>query len=91
MENVESAAKSAEMRADLNNIKELLLDIKGELKGLNQTYVPRQEINEMFRSRDVTMNEIKEEMSKKKDRLPDWIAVGVAVVALSLTLIQLFK
>jgi predicted nucleic acid-binding Zn-ribbon protein len=82
MENVESAAKSARMEADLLNIKELLLDIKDELKGLNQTYVPRTEVMEMFRSRDAQIQELKDELSKKKDRLPEWIAVAVAAIAL---------
>jgi hypothetical protein len=81
-ENVEVEKKMAKVETDLSNIKELLLDIRGELKGLNQTYVPRMEINEMFRSRDEDIKEIKSSQSSSKQLIVAWAAVIVAIVAI---------
>lgn len=85
---METEKKLAAMESDIKNMMGLLVDIKDELKGLNQTYIPRSEQNEMFKSRDEQIKEIKNEIKqikedqvKKKDRLPDWIAVGVAILA----------
>jgi hypothetical protein len=81
-ENVEVEKKMAKVETDLSNIKELLLDIRGELKGLNQTYVPRMEINEMFRSRDEDIKEIKSSQNSSKQLIVAWAAVIVAIVAI---------
>lgn len=85
---MESAAKSAKMETDLSNIKELLLEIKGELKGLNQTYIPRSELNEMFRARDEQIKEIKSNHGSNKQLIVAWAAVCVAIVAIILPFIH---
>lgn len=86
---VETEKKLAKVETDLNNIKELLLDIKGELRGLNQTYIPRPEMLEMLRGRDEKIAELKEEVkelkeenNKKRDRTPNWISTIIAIAAL---------
>jgi F0F1-type ATP synthase membrane subunit b/b' len=95
--------RMAKVETDLTNIKELLLDIKGELKDFNQTYVPRMEINEMLRSRDEETKALKEEIKEKatkeevrelrsnqnsgKQLLVAWAAVIVAIVAIILPLV----
>jgi uncharacterized protein YhaN len=87
-ENLENERKMAKVETDLANIKELLLDIKDELKGLNQTYVPRTEIIEMFRSRDEQIKEIKNNQNSSKHLWASWAAVIVAAVAILVTLFK---
>lgn len=78
---IENERRTARVETDLVNIKELLLDIKDELKGFNQTYVPRTELNEMFRSRDKEIREIREDKQSSKQMIVAWAAVVVSVIA----------
>lgn len=87
-EDANSIAKQAKVEADLSNIKELLLDIKDELRGFNQTYVPRTELNEMFRSRDEQIKEIKENKNASKNLIVSWAAVIVGIIAIILPFIH---
>jgi hypothetical protein len=83
------------VKADITNIKELLLDIKGELKDLNQTFVPRAEINEMFKNRDEKISEnkeqiktIKENQNSAKAALTSWLSIIIAALALLYSFIK---
>lgn len=93
------SAEVAAMKSDIKNMMGLLVDIKDELKGLNQTYVPRSEVNEMFRSRDeynkelkssitADINNIKQNQNSSKQLIVAWAAVAVSIVALLLSFIN---
>ena len=83
------------MESDLNNIKELLLEVRDDIKNLNQTYIPRNETNVMFQQRDLAIQDLKQEvqtlkteMKDTKRTIPAWISSIVAIVAV---LIAYFK
>lgn len=54
------------MESDLNNIKELLLEVRDDIKNLNQTYIPRNETNVMFQQRDLAIQDLKQEINDLK-------------------------
>lgn len=85
---MQNEQRMTKMEADLDNIKELLIDIKNDLKNMNQAYVPRNEINIMFQQRDKEILDIKTNLSDGKRNVPNWISSIVAIIAM---LIAYFK
>lgn len=59
----------AKMDAELTNIKELLLEVRNDIKNLNQTYIPRNETNVMFSQRDREIESLKEDLTEVKTDL----------------------
>lgn len=57
------------MESDLNNIKELLLEVRDDIKNLNQTYIPRNETNVMFQQRDLAIQDLKQENTELKKEM----------------------
>jgi septation ring formation regulator EzrA len=83
-QNVENEVKMAKFETDLENIKELLLDIKSELRN----GVPRSELQEMFRSRDEQIREVKSRQDSNKHMVPTWISITIALAALIYSFIK---
>lgn len=76
------------METEITNIKDLLLEVRDDIKNLNQTYIPRNETNVMFHQRDLAIQDIKKEVTELKAELkdskrniPNWISSIVAIVA----------
>lgn len=88
VENVQNEQRMTKMESNLENIQELLIDIKNDLKNMNQAYVPRNEINVLFQQRDKEIADIKTNLADGKRNVPNWISSIVAVIAM---LIAYFK
>lgn len=73
--------KLAKQETELAQMKEILLEIKADIKNMNKEYVPRQELNDMFGYRDKELREIKDDLKDNKRNLPSWISSIVALVA----------
>lgn len=84
--------------SQLNDIKGAMVRLEAKLDAWQATYVPRIEIQEMFRSRDEKIaalqgeiNDIHAEKAASKQLFPGWAQVAVAVLALVITLWSLTK
>lgn len=60
----------------------------GKLDAWNNLYVPRQEINEMFRSRDKEIQELKDSKKDSRAMWVGWAGVAVAAIAIVVSLIK---
>jgi hypothetical protein len=82
MDNVENEKRMAKVEADLTNIKELLLEIKQDIK--SQPYVPRAEINLMFTSVNDRVDTIEETYKQSKTLMIAWVGIGISIVSMIL-------
>jgi hypothetical protein len=78
----------ARVEQDVLTIKEYMMRMDGKLDAWNNTFVPRQEINEMFRSRDKEIQELKDSKKSAAAMWVGWAGVAVAVIAIVVTLIK---
>jgi hypothetical protein len=81
MENVESEV--ATLKTDINNIKELLLEIKQDIK--NQPYVPRPEITLMNEATNRRIDNIEENQKQSKTLLIAWVGIGISIISVILS------
>lgn len=86
-------AQFAAVDTQLSEIKTALLRMDTKLDAWQSTYVPRAEINEMFRSRDEKITllhqeiiDLNEEKKANKQLLPTWTHAAVALIALALSI-----
>ncbi|MDP4549861.1 hypothetical protein Q9251_03090 [Alkalihalobacillus macyae] len=80
-----------------DRLYEATLRMEGKLDALTMNFLPRAEAQEMFRSRDEDIKEIRDELREQRNdsrnskaTLPAWFAVGISIVVAVLTLITLF-
>ena len=59
----------------------VLISMNSKLDAWAQTYVPRNEINEMFRARDEQIKELKEDKKNNRQSWPYWITAAIALAA----------
>jgi hypothetical protein len=74
---LESEKRMTKMEADLDNIKELLLDIKDTLKNMDNVYVRKSELLVMLEQRDKEIVTLQ----TSKNNMPNWISSIVAIIA----------
>lgn len=86
MEEPRNIERLASVETKLESIEAALIRMDAKLDAWNQNYVPRQEINEMFRARDKELEQIKLNATTNKNILPSWAAVIVAIAAMLVTL-----
>jgi hypothetical protein len=82
MDNVENEKRMAKVEADLTNIKELLLEIKQDIK--SQPYVPRAEISLMFNAVNDRIDTLEESHKQSKTLMIAWVGIGISVVSMIL-------
>lgn len=82
------AERLAAMESELQFVKDYLIRIDTKLDAYAETYVPRTEINEMFRARDEQIKELKDQNRELKEQRqsshqlwPTWIASIAAVIS----------
>jgi hypothetical protein len=80
MDNLESEVVT--LKTDLKNIKELLLEIKQDIK--SQPYVPRAEINLMMQSVNDRIDNIEQDKKDSRTLLIAWVGIGISVVSMIL-------
>ena len=75
---------------------EATLRMEGKLDALTMNFLPRAEAQEMFRSRDEDIKEIRDELREQRNdnrsskaSLPAWFAVAISVIMAIFTLITL--
>jgi predicted RNase H-like nuclease (RuvC/YqgF family) len=78
MTDVERVARIEER---LDAIERVILRMEAKLDAWQETYVPRTEINEMFRARDEQIRELKEEQRNSKQVWPQWVAAIAAIMS----------
>jgi hypothetical protein len=78
--------KLARVDVQLVGIKESLVKIEAKIDVWGNLYVPRAEINEMFRARDKEIQELKDLKRDSKALIVSWAGVAVAVIAVCFTL-----
>jgi hypothetical protein len=88
MEEPRNLERLASVETELKGIKEFLVRLDGKLDAWSNIYVPRQEINEMFRSRDKDIQDLKDNKKDSKYLWVAWVAVAVSIVSLVVTVIQ---
>jgi hypothetical protein len=75
------AERLAAMESELQFVKDYLIRIDTKLDAYAETYVPRTEINEMFRARDEQIRELKEQRQSSHQLWPTWLAAIAAVIS----------
>lgn len=88
METVENERRMSKVESDLANIKELLLEIKEDIK--SQPYVPRAEINLMFKSVNDRIDGIETDHEQSKSLVLAWIGIGISFLSAISAVIALF-
>jgi hypothetical protein len=83
------SARVEVLEARLENIEAFLLRLDGKLDAWNQNYVPRAELNEMFRARDKEIAEVKLDKRDNKNNGPVWIASCASVISLGVAVVAL--
>jgi hypothetical protein len=85
------------LETQLGNIERMLLKLDDKFDNMTTVFVPRMEINEMFRQRDAAIAtlqqeiiSIKSEKQQNKTNAPTWVAAVIAFFALIVTLFQVF-
>lgn len=78
--------RMAKVETKLEQIEQLLTKLDTKFDLLNTAFVPRNEIDEMFRSRDARINELKAAIDSDKSQLPIWIGTIVSLGALVATI-----
>jgi hypothetical protein len=87
-EQTQQAERLARMETELISVKEYLVRMDGKLDAFTNIYVPRQEINEMFRSRDKEIQELKDSKKDSKTLIAAWAGVIIALGAAITTLVK---
>lgn len=87
-ENERDAERLARVETEVISIKEFMIRFEGKLDAWNNTYVPRQEINEMFRSRDKEIDDLKNSKKDSRNLLVSWASVAVALVAVIISILS---
>lgn len=88
MDNVENEKRMSKLESDLANIKELLLEIKQDIK--SQPYVPRAEINLMFTAVNDRIDTLEEKDKQSKTLLIAWFGIGISFLSAISAVIALF-
>lgn len=76
------AERFARLEERLEGIERVSLRLEAKLDAWQETYVPRTEINEMFRARDEQIHELKDDKKTHRANLPMWVSASAAVIAL---------
>lgn len=88
MDNVENEKRMSKLESDLTNIKELLLEIKQDIK--NQPYVPRAEIDLMMKSVHDRIDGIEEDKKDSRTLIIAWIGIGISFISAISAIVALF-
>lgn len=79
----------AKLEAQLENLTQLMIEMKAQLSSFTQNFPTRLEVNEMFRSRDQDIQETREEVKELRNdnkarsaQIAAWAGVVVAILAL---------
>ncbi|PRT19816.1 hypothetical protein [Bacillus wiedmannii] len=78
----------AKVEAQLENLTQLVVELKAQLGVFSQHFPTRIEVAEMFRSRDEAIKEMKEDKRSNKALIASWASVVVAVVAVGVALLK---
>ncbi|MGD2273228.1 hypothetical protein [Bacillus wiedmannii] len=78
----------AKVEAQLENLTQLVVELKAQLGVFSQNFPTRIEVAEMFRSRDEDIKEMKEDKRNNKALIASWASVVVAVVAVGVALLK---
>jgi hypothetical protein len=78
----------ARVETELGGIKELVVRVDSKLDAWSNTYVPRQEINEMFRSRDKEIQELKESKKDTRAMWISWVSIAIALAGMVIMIIK---
>jgi hypothetical protein len=87
-DDVKNGERLARVEQDVVTVKDFLVRIDSKLDAWQNTYVPRQEINEMFRARDKEITELKDNKKHNSTQFVAWAAVIVALVSIVLPYIH---
>jgi hypothetical protein len=90
---MENQERLARLETQMENMLTGLARIDDKLDMWNQNYVPRNEINEMFRARDDDIKELRENQQQErldrrsfKTTWPSWVSAGCAFIMLLITI-----
>ncbi|WP_369355605.1 hypothetical protein [Lysinibacillus capsici] len=78
----------AKVEAQLENLTQLVVELKVQIGAFSQNFPTRIEVSEMFRSRDEAIKEMKEDKRSNKALIASWASVVVAVVAVGVALLK---
>ncbi|MDP5276477.1 hypothetical protein [Chengkuizengella axinellae] len=59
----------AKLETEIKAMRDLIMNMDSKLDIWNKTFVPRNEINEMFRSRDKEVNELSQDLEKIRENV----------------------
>jgi DNA repair exonuclease SbcCD ATPase subunit len=88
---IERAERLATLETKLEDIEKALIRLEGKFDVFTTHFVPRNEIMEMFRSRDERISEIKQDMKSQRASVPQWTAILISGLALCVTVIMYVK
>jgi predicted RNase H-like nuclease (RuvC/YqgF family) len=60
------------------DIKAYMIRLEAKLDAYQTNYVPRQELNEMFRSRDEKIARLEDELKTRRQNWPTWIGIAAS-------------
>lgn len=81
---IQDEQRMTRMETEIINIKELILDVREDIRNQNDSFVPRNEISVMFEQRDKEIATLQEDMKDKRKLLPAWISSIVSVIAIAI-------
>jgi hypothetical protein len=88
METVENERRMSKVESDLANIKELLLEIKEDIK--SQPYVPRAEINLMFKSVNDRIDAFENDHKESRTAFIAWVGIALSFLSVISAFIALY-
>lgn len=87
--NYDNVERLAKMEAQVENVSTVVTRLEGKIDAWATNFITRNEAQEMFRSRDREMQELKEKQNNKATLFAGWagvivslLAVGVAIIAI---------
>lgn len=78
----------AKLEAQLENLTQLVVELKVQIGAFSHNFPTRLEVNEMFKSRDEVIREIKEDKKNNKALTASWAAVVVAAISVGVALLK---
>lgn len=80
------AERLTRLETKLDGIEAAIVKMDAKLDVYSANFVPRHEINEMFRSRDKQLEDVRTALRDNKKAWPSWIAVVTSATAFLYTL-----
>jgi hypothetical protein len=91
LDSSKNVERLASVETELKSIKEMLARMDGKLEAWHQNYVPRAELNEMFRARDKEIEEIKIAKQESRSLWPVWVGAAISLAGVITAIVALLN